>query len=161
VSVWGALAGGLGGTLVLTTALRTASELKLTRMDIPFLLGTVFTENRVHAKALGYGLHFVFGLAFSLVYYAIFLAIDESGWWLGAVFGLAHGLFAGTALVNVILPVVHPRMANPATAAGSTPLLEPPGFLLLNYGRSTPAVTVAAHVAYGTIVGGFISLAGG
>lgn len=161
MSVWGALAGGLAGTLVLTTALRTASELKLTRMDLPFLLGTVFTEDRLYAKALGYGLHFVFGLVFALVYYALFLAIDESGWWLGAVFGLGHGLFAGTALVNVLLPVVHPRMANPTTAAGSTPLLEPPGFLLLNYGRSTPAVTVAGHVAYGTIVGGFVSLAGG
>jgi hypothetical protein len=160
VSVWGALAGGLVGTLVLTTAMRAGSELHLTRIDIPFLLGTALTDNRVRAKALGYGLHFVFGLAFALLYLALFAAIDQSGWWLGALFGLAHGLFAGTALVNVLLPVVHPRMATPFSAMGSSPLLEPPGFLLLNYGRSTPVVTLLAHVAYGTIVGGFISLAG-
>jgi hypothetical protein len=45
-------------------------------------------------------------------------------------------------------------------AAGSTPLLEPPGFLLLNYGRQTLLATVLAHAAYGAIVGGFVSLAG-
>jgi hypothetical protein len=28
------------------------------------------------------------------------------------VFGLVHGLFAGIALVNVLLPVIHPGMAH-------------------------------------------------
>jgi hypothetical protein len=156
--IWGALAGGVAGTLVLTTTLRVASELRLTRVDLPFLLGTALTENRVRAKALGYVVHFGFGILFALGYWALFAAIDESGWWLGALFGLAHGLFAATALVNVLLPLVHPRMATPLTAAGSTPLLEAPGFLMLNYGRSTPAVTLAGHVAYGTLVGGFAAL---
>jgi hypothetical protein len=158
VTAWGALAGGLIGTVVLTTVLRGASELGWTRIDIPFLLGTAFSADRLRAKALGYALHFVFGLLFALAYFAIFLAIDRSGWWLGAVFGLLHALFAGTALVNILLPLVHPRMANPMTAAGDTPLLEAPGFLLTNYGRSTPLITVLAHIAYGAIVGGFTSL---
>ena len=39
-------------------------------------------------------------------------------------------------------------------------MLEPAGFLLLNYGRRTPLVTLAAHVVYGAIVGGFVSWAG-
>jgi hypothetical protein len=160
VSVWGALAGGLTGTIVLTTSLRAASEFGLTRMDLPFLLGTALSADRVRAKAIGYGLHFGFGLLFALAYFAIFRAIGHAGWWLGAVFGLVHALFAGTALVNILLPLVHPRMANPLTAAGSAPLLEAPGFLLTNYGRSTPVVTVLGHVAYGAIVGGFTSLSG-
>jgi hypothetical protein len=159
VTVWGALVGGAAGTLVLSTALRGASELRLTRIDIPFLLGTAFTEDRVRAKALGYLLHFLFGIVFALGYWAIFEAIGRSGWWLGALFGFFHGLFSATVLVNVLLPLVHPRMATPLTAADSTPLLEPPGFLMTNYGRRTPVVTLAAHVAYGTIVGGFVSLA--
>jgi hypothetical protein len=41
------------------------------------------------------------------------------------------------------------------SAADSAPLLESPGFLLLNYGRATPAVTILAHLAYGAIVGVF------
>jgi hypothetical protein len=97
---------------------------------------------------------------FALVYYAIFVAIGRSGWWLGAAFGLAHGLFSGTALVNILLPLIHPRMGTPSTAATSVALLEPPGFLMRNYGPQTPLVSLAAHVAYGAVVGGFISLAG-
>jgi len=159
MSIWGAIAGGFAGTLLLTTIIRAASELGLTRMDLPFLLGTAFTADRIRAKAIGYLLHFVAGLLFALVYYGIFVAIDSSGWWLGAIFGLAHGLFASTALVNVLLPVFHPRMGSPSTAVGSrAALLEPPGFMMLNYGRRTPLVTIAAHVVYGAVVGGFAGL---
>ena len=157
--IWGALVGGLVGTLVLTTMLRAASELGLTRMDIPFLLGTAVTEDRVRAKAAGYGLHFLFGLLFALAYLTVFVVLDRSGVVLGMLLGLLHALFAATALVNVLLPVVHPRMATGFEAAGSAPLLEPPGFLLLNYGRQTPLVTVAGHLAYGAIVGGFVAWA--
>jgi hypothetical protein len=160
MSVWGATAGGFVGTLVLTTGLVAASELRLTRIDLPFLLGTMLVADRTRAKALGYLLHFLAGQIFALIYYAVFRAIDESGWLLGAGFGFLHGAFAVTALVDILLPVVHPRMGTPDTAADSSPLLEPPGFLMLNYGRSTPLVTIAAHVIYGAIVGGFISLSG-
>lgn len=159
MSAWGAVAGGFVGTLILTTALRTAGELGLTRMDLPFLLGTILSADRTRAKALGYAMHFVAGQVFAMVYFGIFAAIGHSSWWLGAVFGLAHGLFAGTALVNVLLPVVHPRMGTPMSAAAERPLLEPPGFMMLNYGRRTPLAMIVAHVAYGAIVGGFISLA--
>jgi hypothetical protein len=160
VSIWGALAGGFAGTLVLTTALRAVNELNLTRMDLPFLLGTAFSADRTRAKALGYVLHFVAGIAFALVYYTIFLAIGRSGWWLGATFGLAHGLFSGTALVNTLLPLIHPRMGTPSTAATTVALLEPPGFLMRNYGPQTPLVSLAAHIGYGAVVGGLTSLAG-
>jgi len=159
VSVWGAIAGGFAGTLVLTTALRAANELNLTRIDLPFLLGTAFSGDRTRAKALGYVLHFVAGMVFALIYYAVFVAIDSNGWWLGAGFGFVHGLFSGTALVSVLLPLVHPRMGTPSTAATSVALLEPPGFMMLNYGVQTPLVTLAAHTAYGALVGGFVGMA--
>lgn len=160
MSIWGAVAGGFVGTLLLTTGLAAASELRLTRIDLPFLLGTMVTADRTRAKALGYLLHFLAGQIFALIYYAVFLAIDESGWLLGGLFGLLHGLFAGTALVGILLPVVHPRMGTPDTAADASPLLEPPGFLMLNYGRTTPLVTIGVHIVYGVIVGGFVSLSG-
>src|SRR2546423_39652 len=75
MSFWGAMAGGFVGTLVLTTCLRAGSEVGLTRMDLPFLLGTAFTADRTRAKALGFGLHFVAGQAFRAMYYAVFVAI--------------------------------------------------------------------------------------
>ena len=157
MSVWGALAGGFVGTLVLTTSLRAANELGLTRVDLPFLLGTAVSGDRARAKAFGYLLHLVAGEVFALVYFAIFTAIDASGWLLGALLGLLHGLVSATALVNILLPAVHPHMGSAFSAADSSPLLEPPGFLLRNYGRGTPIATLLAHIAYGAIVGGFAS----
>jgi hypothetical protein len=158
--IWGTLLGGFLGTVVLTTVLRGASELGWTRMDLPFLLGTAVTADRVRAKLAGYALHFVFGLVFALGYWAVFAVGGKSGVLIGALLGLVHGLFAGTALVSILLPAVHPRMGTGFDAAGSAPLLEPPGFMLINYGRRTPLATIVSHVIYGAIVGGFAGLAG-
>lgn len=158
--IWGAIVGGFVGTVVLTSILRGMSELGWTRMDLPFLLGTALSADRVRAKVVGYALHFVFGLLFALAYYAVFAVVDRSGVVLGALLGLIHALFAGTALVSILLPAVHPRMGTGFDAAGSAPLLEPPGFMLINYGRQTPVATIVSHVVYGAIVGGFSSLAG-
>jgi len=159
MSVWAALIGGLAGTFVLTSLLRAATELRQTRIDLPFLLGTVVTADRQRAKLLGYVLHLVAGLLFSLVYYLGFVGLGRAGWLLGAGFGAVHGLFAMTTLVNVLLPAIHPRMGSSLSSVDSTALLEAPGFLMLNYGRATPIVTLIAHVLYGAIVGGFVSLA--
>jgi hypothetical protein len=161
MTVWSALAGGFAGTLVLTTVIGGASQMGLTRIDIPFLLGTAFSDDRGKARVVGYVVHFVIGGAFALGYYVLFAAIGTSSWWLGALFGLGHALFAGTTLVNTLLPLIHPRMGSPLTAADQSPLLEPPGFMLLNYGIGTPIVTVVAHILYGAIIGAFVSLAAG
>lgn len=67
-------------------------------------------------------------------------------------------MFAGTVLVNILLSLVHPRMGTPLTSAPDVALLEPPGFLMLNYGLATPIVTLVAHLAYGAVVGDFTSL---
>lgn len=155
MSVWGALAGGAVGTIVLTSALRLAQELGWTRMDIPLLLGTVFTDRRGRASVLGYAIHFGNGLFFSLVYYAIFRAVDHAGWGFGALLGIVHAAAAGGVLMTVLLPAIHPRMGTPWSDAEETPLLESPGFLLMNYGGRTVIWTVLGHIAYGAIVGGF------
>ena len=155
MTVWGALAGGVVGTVVLTSSLRIAQEVGWTRMDIPLLLGTVFSANRSRASVIGYALHFVNGLLFAAVYYAVFRAVGHAGWLFGAALGAVHAAFAGGALVNALLPTIHPRMGTPWSDAEETPLLEPPGFMLMNYGRRTAAATLIAHIAYGAIVGGF------
>jgi hypothetical protein len=155
VTLWGALAGGAVGTILLTSGLRMAQELGWTRMDIPLLLGTVFTDRRGPASVIGYVVHFVNGLLFALAYYAVFRAVGHAGWLFGAALGLVHASLAGGALLTVLLPAVHPRMGSPWSDAEETPLLEAPGFLLMNYGRRTLVWTLVGHVIYGAIVGGF------
>lgn len=157
MSIWSALVGGFLGTVILTTALSAASELRITRIDLPFLLGTAVTEDRTRAKVLGYGLHFIAGLFFALLYWVVFLVLGRAGWLLGMAIGLVHGLFASSGLVNILLPAIHPRMGTTFAAADTSPLLEPPGFLMLNYGRATPIVTLLAHLVYGAIIGAFVA----
>lgn len=160
MTAWGAVAGGFVGTLVLTTGMRAATELRVTRIDLPFLLGTAFSADRARAGALGYALHFAFGLLFAGLYLMVFETLGEAGWRLGALLGVLHAAFAGTALVGVLLPLVHPRMGSELSDAASAPLLEPPGFLLRNYGGRTPLVMLAVHVAYGALVGAFVAGSG-
>jgi hypothetical protein len=148
-----AVAGGVIGTLAMATMIKAACELGLSRMDLALLLGTVATPNRRKARAIGYVMYFVLGVAFAEAYGALFAIIGRSSWWLGALVGMLHAIFISTVLVSVLLPVVHPRMATSDTAANEVTLIEPPGFLMLNYGRNTFLVTLAAHIVYGALVG--------
>ncbi len=148
-----ALVAGVVGTLVMTTMLRVAAEMGVTRMDIALLLGTTVTGNRRKAKAVGYLFHFGIGVAFGFAYAFFFAAVNARTWWLGALVGALHGVFFSTIVMNVLLPVVHPRMATSETAANEVAVLEPPGFLLHNYGHRTFLVTLLAHIAYGAAVG--------
>jgi hypothetical protein len=153
ILLWGFLA-----TALLTTMIRGSQAVGLTRMDIPFMLGTVVTPDRDRAKVVGFGIHFVNGWLFALVYAAAFQALRKSNVWLGAILGLAHGVFVLVAVLP-LLPGVHPRMASDFAGPEPTRLLEPPGFLVLHYGYQTPLVTAIAHVAYGAVLGGFYRLA--
>jgi hypothetical protein len=150
------LVAGVLATTVLTTLIRAGSELGYTRMDLAFILGTAFSENRTRAKLIGYACHFLLGLLFAFAYASLFKVVDFSAWWLGAIVGALHALFVSTVLVNVMLPVIHPRMGTPDTAANNVTLIEPPGFLMLNYGRSTFLLNLVAHIAYGAIVGAIV-----
>lgn len=147
------VAGGFVGTLLLTTIVRVASELGLTRMDFALILGTTITRDRRKARAYGYAMHFALGLAFALTYGAVFILLQRSSWQLGALFGVVHALFLGSVVINVLLPAIHPLMGTPETAADEHALIEPPGFLMLNYGRSSFVVLLIAHVVFGAVVG--------
>ena len=148
-----AIAAGFVATLVMTTIMRGASEFGFTRMDFALLLGTTVSDNRRKARAYGYVFHFAAGILFALAYVAFFHVTGRSGWIVGALLGALHAVFDGTVLVNVLLPVVHPRIATTDTAANDVALIEPPGFLLLNYGRSSFIVALVAHIAFGVVIG--------
>jgi hypothetical protein len=155
--LWGALAGGAVGSTVVAGGVRLAQELGWTRMDIPFLLGTIFTENRRAAAVIGYVAHLVNGLVFALLYAAVFAATGLTTWWFGIALGAVQALFIGGTMAPLLLPAIHPRMGTSWTDASESPLLEPPGFLLFNYGASTMAITFVLQLVFGAIVGLFAS----
>ncbi len=101
-------------------------------------------------------MHVLFGELFAMVYFALFAALGRHDWWLGALFGAGHGVFAGTILINVLLPLVHPRMGSELSDATEVPLIEAPGFLGLNYGPQTASVGLLAHILFGITVALFV-----
>jgi hypothetical protein len=152
VALWGFV-----GTLVLTTILAASQGLGLTRINLPFMLGTMFTPDRDRAKLLGTGVHLINGWLLALIYAAAFESWGQATWWLGTGTGFVHAAFV-LAVVMPILPGLHPRMASEQRGPTPTRQLEPPGFLSLNYGRQTPISVVIAHLVYGGILGAFYTL---
>lgn len=147
------LISGFSATVVLTGILSASQGLRLTRMSITFMLGTMFTPNRDLAKVIGFLVHLLNGWIFASVYAAAFHNWRGATWWAGGAMGLVHGLFV--LLVGLpMLPGMHPRMASDQRGPTPTNQLEPPGFLALNYGKQTPLATVLAHIVYGMILGG-------
>jgi hypothetical protein len=156
VNVGSWLVWGFAGTVVLTTILAGSQGLGLTRMNIPYLLGTIFTPDRERAKIYGILLHLVNGWLFSLVYVAAFHVTHLFTWWFGTAVGCVHGAFV-LAVALPALPGMHPRMASETRGPTVVRQLEPPGFLGCNYGARTPLSVMLAHAIYGAILGGFYS----
>ncbi len=154
---WGSwLIWGFAGTVVLTTVMSGSQGLGLTRMNLPYLLGTIFTPNRDRAKVYGVVLHILNGWMFSLVYVAALHASGLFTWWFGAAVGLVHGVFV-IVVAMPVLPGMHPRMASEIQGPTVVRQLEPPGFLGRNYGIRTPISALVAHVIFGGIIGAFYS----
>jgi hypothetical protein len=145
---------GFAATLILTIIMAASKPLGLTRMDLPFLLGTLFTSNRNRAPLYGFLSHLFIGWLFAFIYAAAFNSAGWFTWWFGLAIGAVHGAFVLSAGLQLIA-VFHPRMAQPYQGPTPTRQLEPPGFFALNYGKGTPLITMFAHLIYGCILGTF------
>jgi hypothetical protein len=66
----GALLWGFVGTVVLTGLMSASQGLGLSRMSLPYMLGTLFTADRDKAKLVGFGVHLLNGWLFAFVYAA-------------------------------------------------------------------------------------------
>ena len=89
--------------------------------------------------------------------FSLFQALGTSGWWRGAIIGLIHATFV-LVVVMGLLPGLHSRMANEHHGPSAHNMLEPPGFLALNYGVQTPLAILLSHIVFGIILGAFYRL---
>lgn len=142
---------GLLATTLLTSVLVTAQLAGWTRLDLPLMLGTAFVRDPDRARVAGAFVHLAVGQGFAVGYAATFALVGRSPVWLGGLLGALHGLVALTLIVP-LLPGIHPRMLSERAGLSAPPGLEPPGLLALHYGRETPLVTMAAHVAFGVVL---------
>jgi hypothetical protein len=151
---------GLIATVAMTTILQGAQGLGLSRLSLPFLVGTFFTGDRRRAVVLGYALYTVGGWLFALLYFLLFASLGLHTWWFGALVGVLHGLFLLVGALP-LLPYAHPRMASEYDGPTALRQLEPPGFLGLNYGSRTPLTTLLGQAVYGAILGGLAQIQSG
>lgn len=154
VLLWGFLA-----TAAMTTILHGSQGLGLSRLSLPFLVGTFFTGDHDRAAAVGFVLYVAGGWLFATVYAMVFTGLGGATWWGGALLGTLHALFLLVAVLPV-LPAFHPRMAGEHDGPVFARRLEPPGFMGINYGPQTPLTTVVGHAVYGAVLGGFYSVPG-
>ncbi|MCS3855528.1 putative membrane protein YagU involved in acid resistance [Salinibacter ruber] len=160
LNVGSALLWGLFATGLLTLLMSGSQGLGWSRISFPYMIGSMFTSHRGRAMGIGFLVYLAVGMSFALLYALVFESWQWATWWLGGLLGVFHGLFL-LAVLMPALPDLHPRMAS--THHGPTPTrqLEPPGFLALNYGRSTPVLTIVGHIVYGMLLGLFYPLGGG
>lgn len=143
---------GFAATVVMTVILYGSQVAGLSRLSLPFLVGTCLSAERDRAMALGFAVYLLGGWIFAFLYAALFATLGGATWILGAAVGLVHGLF----LLVVVLPVLphfHPRMTSEYDGPDGKAWLEPPGALGLNYGYRTPFTTLLAQTAYGWVLG--------
>jgi len=148
---------GFAATIILSTISSATQGLGLTRMNLPYMLGTIFTPDRDKAKLYGFLIHLVTGWVFSLIYVLIFQELGAAGWWRGALIGIIHALFV-LVVTMALLPGLHPRMASEQHGPEAQNMLEPPGFLALHYGVQTPLAILLSHAVFGAILGTFYHL---
>ena len=151
------LLAGFAGTLLLTTLEAGAQQLRLSRMSIPYLLGSAFTPDRDRARIVGFLVHLVNGQLFALLYVAVFDALGRVSVGLGALLGLLHSAVV-LLVVIPLMPAIHPRIASMEQGPTELRQIEPPGPLALHYGFTTPLVVVVAHLLFGMVIGALYHL---
>jgi len=152
VTLWALIA-----VVAMTTILESSQGLGYSRMSLPFLVGTFFTEERGWAYVLGFTIYVIGGWLFALLYFLLFASVGIYTWWFGALAGILHGIFLLVCGLP-LLPFVHPRMASEYHGVNDIRQLEPPGFLALNYGFGTPFTTLLGQLVYGLTLGAFVQL---
>lgn len=145
---------GFVASIALVAAESIAQSLGLTRLNLPLILGSAITPDRDRARALGVLMHIFIGWAFSIFYVVAMNFLGGPTWYHGALIGFCHALFI-CVIGWQILPGIHPRMASEVHGPTATRMLEPPGFMGLNYGVSTPVAVFVTHAIFGAILGAF------
>jgi hypothetical protein len=156
---WPAALAGLVGGIVMSAMIVMMRVAGKTEMDMMYMQGTMFTAKRGPAMVIGAVMHLVVMSAIVLgsVYALLFDWLDISAgnaWWVGALFGVAHGILGG--LVMAMMPAIHPRMGAADSSGAVT--LKAPGPFGRNYGSATPPGMLMGHVIYGLVLGAVYGL---
>lgn len=115
------------------------------RLDIPYLIGSRHVDPDHHGRTytLGVALFLIIGVIWGVLYIILMMGMVEAPqWWLGMLFGAAHGFFAGVLLSTY---------ADTHPLVGEEKLIPDPGMFGSRWGESIPFLIILLHVVFGLI----------
>lgn len=139
------LAAGFAATVLMTALMYMAPLMRMPKMDIAAMLGTMFLASPGPAFWLGLMLHLMMGtVLFPAVYHLLFRPLSGGG----SGRGLLFGLLLWAAVNMMVMPMIgriHPLVKNG--------MMPAPGFLMLKLGVLAPIGSFIGHLLYGVVLG--------
>lgn len=144
-----AVEAGVAGALAMLIVIYMGRAIRMTRMDLLWILGTMFlprsTKSRIYLTGLM--VHLMMGAAFGLVHVGLLTWFDPStnggANGLGLLLGLGHGMIAGL-IMPMLLTMAHPLVRNKE--------MPQPGFALSGFGSLTYIGVIMAHGVFGLVL---------
>lgn len=151
-----AVEAGVVGATAMLVVIYMGLAIRMTRMDLLWILGTMFAPHSTKSRIYLTGLlvHLMMGAAFGLAHAGLLTQLDPStndgANGLGLVLGLGHGMVAGL-IMPFLLTMAHPLVRNQE--------IPKPGFALSGFGSLTYVGVIMAHGVFGLVLGAtYISL---
>ncbi len=99
-----AIVAGSTGRMVMILLIYMGPLIKLPRIDVVSMLGSLAAPNKETAVTLGGAIHFSLGVVFALLYAGLWsVGIGSPTWYWGIFFGAVHGLI----IILLLLVVMH------------------------------------------------------
>lgn len=145
ISWVGALVCGTIGAVMMAAFNGLGRGLRVTSLRLDEMLGSLLAEpHSTRARAVGMGIHLLFGALLAVVWaYTMALFDWSTDWFTGMVWGAFLALLA--LLMVSSMAVIHPKMRERRQ--------EDPGPAGTNLGRLTPVWVGLGHLVYGATVG--------
>lgn len=141
-----AILGGFLGTVAFSVLMFAGPMMGMPPMDLPTMLGTMFTTNMSPAFWIGLVMHFFIGSVILALVYSFFVAnaLPGPSWLRGVVYGVGVWVVA----MAVVMPMI--GAIHPLVAAGMMPA---PGFFVSSMGPMAAVGSLIGHLVYGAILG--------
>lgn len=151
ISWFGVIVWGVVAALAMSGFVAVGRAIRMTRMDISRLLGSIFAEpGTSEARFAGMGVHLMMGVLLAAAWaYTMLVFGWPTSWFSGLLWGAFVSLLA--LLVFSSIGVIHPRIRR-----GDE---EDPGPGGTNLGKMTPVGVIAGHLVYGIVLGGLYQVA--
>ncbi|HNC07301.1 MAG TPA: hypothetical protein PLX14_01270 [Anaerolineales bacterium] len=142
MNILSAVISGIVASLVFSIVLTMAPRMRLPKMDIVDLLGSMFSGKS--NPVLGWMMHLMMGMVFALIYAFLWSrGIGAATWTGGLVFGAVHWPIVG--VIMAMIPMMHAGIKSGAVPA--------PGMWMMNNGGLMAFIGgLVGHMIFGVVV---------